>query len=304
MASAPNDQDDKPSTSSTATDKLKKLQEQMAKYKMLQRQPYNIDDKEDFPPQYIRRINNDFNEFITDPATDIFLVPDSTNILNAHAIIVGPEATPYEGGFFYFHLKLPYNYPMFPPKVKLMTTSQNTVRFNPNFYSNGKVCLSILGTWPGPGWSAGGTLYSALLSIQSLMTDKPYHNEPGFEANSSRYVSKRGKGDPVSNYNDIIRHENIRVAVIDMIEDSNDSKNMPNFLKGKIVDCFKAKISHYDKVITDNIDLDGKPMNDPFNDPRGVFQYKKLKAKLDQLKLKYLANSGTDVVLAEQSVLK
>lgn len=81
MASAPNDQDDKPSTSTPSTDQLKKLQDQMAKYKVLQRQPYSIDDKDDFPPQFVRRINNDLNEFITDPAPDIFLVPDTENIL-------------------------------------------------------------------------------------------------------------------------------------------------------------------------------------------------------------------------------
>lgn len=177
-----------------------------------------------------------------------------------------------------------------PPKVKLMTTAQNTVRFNPNFYSNGKVCLSILGTWPGPGWSAGGTLYSALLSIQSLMTDKPYHNEPGFEATSNRFDSKLSRGDPVMQYNDIIRHETIRVAVIGMLKDSNDSRNMPEFLKKKIIEFFKTKLSYYDKVIKDNMDLDGKPMNDPFNDPRGLFQYNKLKMKLDKLKQKYSAN--------------
>lgn len=291
MASAPNDQDEKPSTSTTVADKLKKIQDQMTKYKTLQRQPYNIDDKDDFPPQYIRRINNDFNEFITDPAPDIFLVPDSDNILSAHAIIVGPAGTPYEGGFFYFYMKLPYNYPIAPPKVKLMTTAQNTVRFNPNFYSNGKVCLSILGTWPGPGWSAGGTLFSALLSIQSLMTETPYHNEPGFEANSSRCVSKKNRTDPALHYNDIIRHENIRVAVIAMIEDNgNDCRNMPEFLKTKIVEYFKSKISHYDKVIDDHMSLDGKTMNDPFNDPRGVFQYKALKLKLNQLKQKFSLN--------------
>jgi len=36
-------------------------------------------------------------------------------------------------------------------------------------------------TWAGPAWSAAQTLLSVLLSIQSLMNEKPYHNEPGFE---------------------------------------------------------------------------------------------------------------------------
>ena len=60
-----------------------------------------------------------------------------------------------------------------------------------------KVCLSILGTWAGPSWSPALSLSSLLISIQaffmnenyaltsfhlqSLMTDKPYHNEPGYE---------------------------------------------------------------------------------------------------------------------------
>ena len=28
-----------------------------------------------------------------------------------------------------------------------MTTGAGTIRFNPNLYSNGTVCLSLLGTW-------------------------------------------------------------------------------------------------------------------------------------------------------------
>lgn len=63
----------------------------------------------------------------------------------------------------------------------MMTTSNGTVRFNPNIYKNGKVCLSILGTWNGPSWSCAHTLSTVLLSIQSLLNDKPFHNEPGFE---------------------------------------------------------------------------------------------------------------------------
>ena len=36
-------------------------------------------------------------------------------------------------------------------------------------------------TWVGPSWSAAQSLLSVLLSVQSLMSEKPYHNEPGFE---------------------------------------------------------------------------------------------------------------------------
>ena len=63
--------------------------------------------------------------------------------------------------------------------MRLMTTGGGKVRFNPNLYRDGKVCLSILGTWAGPGWSPAQSLSSVLLSIQSLMNARPYHNEPG-----------------------------------------------------------------------------------------------------------------------------
>mmetsp|Transcript_10330 Transcript_10330/g.30927 ORF Transcript_10330/g.30927 Transcript_10330/m.30927 type:complete len:103 (-) Transcript_10330:836-1144(-) len=46
----------------------------------------------------------------------------------------------------------PDDYPQSPPRVRNMTTGAGRVRFNPNLYANGKVCLSILGTWKGPGW--------------------------------------------------------------------------------------------------------------------------------------------------------
>ncbi len=51
-----------------------------------------------------------------------------------HALITGPFDTPYEGGFFLFLFRCPPDYPIHPPRVKLITTGHNTVRFNPNFY--------------------------------------------------------------------------------------------------------------------------------------------------------------------------
>ena len=67
------------------------------------------------------------------------------HIFQIHALITGPFDTPYEGGFFYFIIRCPPDYPIRAPRVKLMTTGDNQVRFNPNLYKNGKVCLSILG---------------------------------------------------------------------------------------------------------------------------------------------------------------
>ncbi len=43
------------------------------------------------------------------------------------------------------------------------------------------IAVSFHSTWTGPAWSPAQSISSVLISIQSLMTENPYHNEPGFE---------------------------------------------------------------------------------------------------------------------------
>ena len=64
-------------------------------------------------------------------------------------LIIGSEGTPYSNGAFEFDVFFDSQYPKGPPKVTLITTGGGTTRFNPNLYSSGKVCLSLLGTWRG-----------------------------------------------------------------------------------------------------------------------------------------------------------
>ena len=64
-------------------------------------------------------------------------------------MIAGPDGTPYAGGLFEFDCFMPIVYPNSPPLMYLKTTGGGTVRFNPNLYADGKVCLSLLGTWEG-----------------------------------------------------------------------------------------------------------------------------------------------------------
>ena len=78
-------------------------------------------------------------------STSLMSFPFCIHVSQLHALITGPFDTPYEGGLFHFVIRFPPNYPLVPPRVAFMTTSGGTVRFNPNLYRNGKVCLSILG---------------------------------------------------------------------------------------------------------------------------------------------------------------
>jgi hypothetical protein len=69
--------------------------------------------------------------------------------LQLRACVTGPEGTPYAYGLFFFDILFPQDYPNDPPLMLLETTGGGRVRFNPNLYADGKVCLSLLGTWHG-----------------------------------------------------------------------------------------------------------------------------------------------------------
>lgn len=107
--------------------------------------PFMDRECDNLTPTACVRIKRDLVSLYKEPPIGVYAVGDETNMKFVYALIIGPEGTPYQGGFFYFVLKFPNDYPIEPPKVKLMTTDAGKVRFNPNFYNCGKVCLSVLG---------------------------------------------------------------------------------------------------------------------------------------------------------------
>ena len=60
-------------------------------------------------------------------------------------------------------------------------TSDGKTRFHPNLYVDGKVCLSILGTFSGPSWQSTMSLSMILLSLKALLDSNPLTHEPGYE---------------------------------------------------------------------------------------------------------------------------
>ena len=119
-------------------------------------------------------------------SSSVFLRTDTDRLDIMKVMIVGPEDTPYANGLFEFDVYFPLDYPNSPLQIKLQTTGEGRVRFNPNLYQDGKVCLSILNTWhgrPEEKWnSQTSSLLQVLVSIQSLiLVSEPYFNEPGYE---------------------------------------------------------------------------------------------------------------------------
>jgi len=222
----------------------------------------------------IRRIQIELKSIGREPIDGIFVEPDETRVNVCHGLIIGPSDTPYEFGFFYFLLEFPNDYPHSPPRVTLQTTGGGAVRFNPNLYKCGKVCLSILGTWSGPSWSPNQTIRSVLLSIRSLMNSSPYHNEPGFEAVVSPSKSK--------NYNHCIRHETLRIAVLDMV-DLAKSKNLPDGVASMVRNCFIDFAEVYKKACDEYSFLDGRKFQDPHHNNTGTFNFSRLRGRIEQM---------------------
>lgn len=183
-----------------------------------------------------KRILNDIKQYKNSDLREngIYVIFNEENIHNCKAMIVGPTDTPYSYGYYFFDINFPTSYPIKNPKVDFCTLDER-VRFNPNLYKNGKVCLSILGTWSGPGWTSVMTLNTVLLSLQTLLCENPINNEPGLEN------IKRDDIRAVS-YNNLITYYNFEVAMLKMF------MKMPASFEGFRNDCVKEFFKNYDKI--------------------------------------------------------
>ena len=162
----------------------------------------------------VKRMHRDIRDYLRSTSLNeqgIFCIFDEEDIFRVHAMIVGPEDTPYFGGYYFFDVKFPTEYPHRPPTVTYETRWQD-IRFHPNLYASSKVCLSILGTWIGPGWTSAQTMSSVLLTIQSLLTKDPLTNEPGYEIRTP-YAEKKHKL-----YETLVTYENYRTSIFRMLE--------------------------------------------------------------------------------------
>ncbi|KAH3744484.1 ubiquitin-conjugating enzyme family protein [Pelomyxa schiedti] len=191
---------------------------------------YNSSSSVTASKQKVMRLAQEQGIFATalplDWQSSVFVRADENNMDFLRALITGPMAadygstsTPYAGGCFMFDIFIPHNYPDSPPQVNLQTTGNGAVRFNPNLYNCGKVCLSLLGTWSGAEgetWNRStSTLLQVFVSVQSLIfVPMPYFNEPGYE---SQIGSSSGDSQNRS-YNEVIRMGTLDHAIIGQLQ--------------------------------------------------------------------------------------
>jgi ubiquitin-protein ligase len=146
--------------------------------------------------------------------------PNVQNVLEGNACVFGPFDTPYEDCPMMYRFQIPKDFPFEPPKVTFLTNDGET-RIHPNMYCEGKVCLSILGTWQGPKWASTMRLSTVLVTLQSLMDTEPLRHEPNYE---------KGRDELVNAYTNIIESRCIRYSLV-LIEKLLKGYSLPDYVQ-------------------------------------------------------------------------
>ena len=103
----------------------------------------------------------------------------------------------------------------------------------------------MLNTWRGEGWSACQTISSVLVTLASILTDKPLLNEPGVSENHLDF----------NKYNQIITFKNYQVGILQMLKGSKPNALPPSFnsFSDIIQDNF---MKNYDRIMKKINDLE------------------------------------------------
>ena len=237
----------------------------------------NVENSVTISKETISRLIKDVKEIIKNPLEShgIYYKHDDEDLLKGKALIIGPQGTPYENGFYLFEIKYPSNYPYSPPKI-IYKTNDGVTRFNPNLYKCGKVCLSVLNTWRGEQWSSCQTISSVLLVLCTVLNDTPFLNEPGVTKTHIDY----------DNYNSILKFKNMEVAIINMLTNEDIILLFSDFIqvmKENFLKSFNTILTIVDKEIeqqTMNNKPDTNIITTSVYQMNAKINYKDLKKKL------------------------
>lgn len=152
-------------------------------------------------PINVKRMSKE-RERLEKPNPDYFVHFKNDDVTSLDAYLLGAPDSLYSHKVLKFHIDIPSNYPFMPPKVKFI--QHGSGRIHPNLYVDGKVCLSILGTWPGEPWSQAMGVETILVTIRSLLDNKPFTHEPS------------GRDDPA--YNSWVQYCTWNLLLLDHLE--------------------------------------------------------------------------------------
>lgn len=137
--------------------------------------------------QHMRRIAKEHKILRSSLPEGIFVRTWESRLDLLRVIIIGPTDTPYEYAPFLIDFHMGSSFPNTPPQAFFHSWTNGNGPVNPNLYEDGKICLSLLGTWHADerheNWNpAKSTILQLLVSIMGLVLVKqPYYNEAGYE---------------------------------------------------------------------------------------------------------------------------
>ena len=133
-------------------------------------------------PAFLRRVNKEHNILQTSLPEGIIVRVWESRVDLLRVLIIGPRNTPYELAPFVFDFHLGPDFPAGPPKGHFHSWTGGVGRVNPNLYEEGKICLSLLGTWHAQsyseGWTAESSVLQLLVSLMGLvLVREPYYSK-------------------------------------------------------------------------------------------------------------------------------
>jgi ubiquitin-protein ligase len=222
-------------------------------------------------PMRTRRIMGDLKELLKDPLYDVFIHFDESDI-NQMIVMIRGQDGPYEFCQFLFHIRFSDDYPMSPPIVKFCSSDGRT-RLNPNLYIEGKVCLSILGTWQGDPWTSVMTIKTVILSIMALvMTPEPLRNEPGMESSPA---------DKIEIYNQIVEYASLNILLNQIQHPSEMFAPLLKNMKSKFIKDYPSLIEKVDRLIKS--EHNQKTVKISYHSQTAILDYDSLKKNIQNL---------------------
>jgi len=250
-----------------------------------------------------QRIQRDLLKFLRNPIPGVWVAIDSKDELLVHALVMGPDDTPYEKGFFYFTFKYSAISSESDPIITCKTTSGGRVTFAHWIHrATGLVSLPSNNIIESNGVSShssaqnnnfvGSPPFSCPFLSHGIGSPPSSHpsEKIGTEVISLRtLLIKIQKAMQVESTFSVveswfIEHEKLRVAVIDMVEGGVDTQGMPATLRDAMLEAFyDLYLPWYMKMAKERIQLDGRIMYDPFTQQNSRFKYASLYTRLCRL---------------------